>query len=124
MADIYLNSLPVNYYAKRVQTGEFFSYFIENPHDKDYKLVLNIPYGGVINLTTAICTSGSTTGTFKINNPTIGVIPLDANSITTGRQSVPQIYFFNSGDDLFLTLSSGSNCGDVTFTVQYARAYN
>ncbi len=124
MSQIFLTSLPVNYYATRVQSGECFSWLIENPTNKDYKFLLSAPFAGVINSTLSICTSGSATGTFKINNPILGLIPLDPNAITQSKQKVSQIIFFNTGDDLLLNLSNVANCSDVTFSVQYIKAYN
>ena len=90
------------------------------PANQTYKLVIKIPFAGVINSVTTMCASGSATATFKINTTALGGT---ANAISTSEQSQNHASdnAFSVGDDIQVTISSNSSCVDASFSIVYTR---
>lgn len=94
--------------------------FIESPTNKDYRIVINIPYAGTINETTTRSASGTCTATFKINTTALGGT---ANSVSSVEQSQTHTTSntFVAGDDIVITISSNSACVDMSFLIKITR---
>ena len=106
-------------YAATSQT-DFISGLIDTAEDKDYRLIVNIPYGGTITSTTTRSASGTCTATFKVNTTALGGT---ANSVssTEQEQSHSTSNTFDAGDDIVITVSSNSSCEDLSFTIKFTR---
>lgn len=107
--------------TKGWQTQTFvMSGLIATPEDKDYRLFLNLPFGFTILSTSTRSSSGTCTATFKINSTALGGT---ANSVssTESTQSHASSNTGSSGDDVVLTVSSNSDCEDLSFTIKYTR---
>jgi len=90
------------------------------PANGDYMLVVKAPFGGTITETTTRSVSGTCTATFKINTTALGGT---ANSVSSSEQSQAQASsnVFAAGDDIVVTISSNSNCVNMSFTIKYTR---
>jgi hypothetical protein len=88
--------------------------------NRDYVLVLKAPHAGTITETTTKSTSGTATGTFKINSTALGGT---ANSISSAEQSRAHTTnnAFVAGDDIVLTVSANASCVDCYITITYTR---
>ena len=104
--------------ATKTQT-DFISGFIPYLSNQDYKLVVNIPFGGTIVKTTTICTSGTATATWKVNTTALGGTNAISSTEVATTQSSSNT--FVTGDDLVLTISSNSTCINMTFTIEFTR---
>lgn len=89
---------------------------ITSPSNKDYRLVVNIPYGVTITSITTRSASGTCTATFKINTTALGGTA-NAVSSTEVSQSHASANVVTAGDDIVLTVSSNSSCADMSFTI-------
>lgn len=103
------------------ERSDFISGLIMFPEDTDYRLIVNIPSGKVIESTTTKSGSGTCTATFKINSTALGGT---ANSVSTTEQtqSHSSENEMAEGDDLVLTVSSNSSCEKLSFTVKLVDA--
>lgn len=103
-----------------VTQTDFISGIIPSVTDRDYKIVVKLPYGMTITETTTICASGTATFTFKINTTALGGT---ANSVSSGEQS--QAHSTNNvaaaGDDLVITASASSACLFASFNIHFTR---
>lgn len=99
---------------------EFGSWLIETPEDKDYRLIVNIPYGITITHVTTRCTAGTATATVKIGSTPLGG---SANSVSTSEQTQTHDAdnAMEAGDDLVLTISSSANCEGLSLTIAGTR---
>ena len=80
-----------------------------------------MPHGGTITEVTTICTAGTATATFKINNSALGGT---ANSVSSSEQSQAHASSntFVAGDDIQVTFSSVSaDLEEVSFMIKYTR---
>lgn len=110
--------------AKPAGSGDgvdFISGLIESPTDKDYNLVINLPFGGTINSSTTICTSGTATARLYIGGVPVGTT---TNSVSSAEQTRTHTSAntFSAGDDIILVITSTSSCVDMAFTVKYTRS--
>lgn len=94
--------------------------FIETPTDKDYRIVVKIPFGCTINETVTRSESGTCTATFKINTTALGGT---ANSVSSSEQaqSHASANTVAVDDDIQITISSNSSCAGMSFTIKYTR---
>lgn len=94
----------------------FGSWLIETPEDKDYRLIVNVPYAFTITSVTTIATDGTATATVKINTTALGGT---ANSVSTSEdtQTHASDNEMAAGDDLVLTISSTSGCEGLSITI-------
>ena len=99
---------------------DFISGVIPALTNTDYRLIVKIPYGCTITETTTRCTSGTATGTFKINTTALDGT---ANSISSSEQSQSHssANVVAAGDDIVLTISSNSSCLNLSFTIKFTR---
>lgn len=99
---------------------EFGSWVIEYPDNKDYRLVINVPYGFTISTVTTRSTTGTCTATVKINSTALGG---STNSVSTSEQTRTHTSanVMEVGDDLVLTISSNSSCENLTITIAGTR---
>lgn len=111
------NSADVANENQIFQTGGM----IETASDKTYGVIINSAYAGTITSTTTKSSSGTCTGTFKINSSAIGG---SANSVSSSEntQAHSTSNAFAIGDDVDLVISSNSACLDVVFNIYYTRA--
>ena len=86
------------------------------PANKDYRLVVKIPFDCTITETTTRSASGTCTATFKINTTALGGT---ANSVssTENAQAHASANVVAAGDDIVMTFSSNSSCLDMSFTI-------
>lgn len=105
--------------ASRTQT-ECFNGFISYPENKDYRIVINLPYGCTITDVTTRAEAGTATMTAKINTTALGGT---ANSVSTSEQtqSHASSNAVSVGDDIVLTISSVSGCLGISYTISYTR---
>ena len=103
-----------------VEQTEFGAWLIPSPEDKDYRLVVNIPYAIDITGVTTVSVSGTCTATVKINSTALGGT---ANSVSSSEQSQAHstANAMAVGDDLVLTISSNSSCVDMSITIAGTR---
>jgi hypothetical protein len=93
---------------------------IATPSNKDFRIVVNIPFAGTITKVTTRSASGTCTATFKVNTTALGGT---ANSVssTEQEQAHASSNTFSVGDDIVITVSSNSSCVDMSFTILYTR---
>lgn len=98
----------------------FGSWHIEFPDDKDYRLIINIPFAVTIAEVTTRSTSGTCTATVKINTTALGGT---ANSVSSSEQSQAHTTAnaMAAGDDLVLTISSNASCEGMVMTIAGTR---
>jgi hypothetical protein len=96
--------------------------FIESPADKDYRLLVNIPFGFTISDITTRSASGTCTATFKINTTALGGT---ANSVSSSEQTQAHASanVLVAGDDLVMTISSNSACADMSVMIKYRKSF-
>lgn len=99
--------------------GEW-TYTISSPSETDYLIRLNIPFGGTINETTTICSSGTAIATFKVNTTALGDAANDVSSVEN-IQAHGTDNTFVAGDDIYVTISSLSSAANITMTIKYTR---
>lgn len=101
---------------------EVWSWLIEFPDDRDYDVVVNVPYATTVNSITTISTSGTCTLTGKINTTALGGT---ANSVSTAEQTQTHTTANDlvAGDNLRLTISANSGCENLSVTVKLTRAF-
>lgn len=99
---------------------EVWSWVIESPENRDYRLIINLPYPGAVNTQTTRCTAGTATVTGKINASALGGT---ANSASTSEQAQNHTTSntFVAGDDYVVTVSGVSGCEYLTITVKVTR---
>lgn len=102
------------------QQIEFGSWLIPFAEDKDYRLIVNIPYPVTITAVTTRSAAGTCTATVKINTTALGG---SANSVSTAEQtqSHSSSNVMAAGDDLVLTVSANAGCEDMTITIAGTR---
>lgn len=100
---------------------EYISGFIGTVADKDYTLVVDLPYGATITEATTQSASGTCTATFKINTTALGGT---ANSVSTSKQAQAHgsANVAAAGDALVMTVSSNASCLDLAYRLTYMRA--
>ncbi len=103
-----------------VEQTDFISGLIPTVTDRDYKIVVKLPYAVTITEATTICASGTSTFTFKINTTALGGT---ANSVSSAEQSQTHSSsnVASAGDDLVITASSTSACLFASFTIKFTR---
>ena len=94
--------------------------YIETVAEQDYRIAIQMPFGGTITSTTTQAISGTCTATFKINSTSLGGT---ANSVSSSEQEQAHASSntFSAGDNLVLTLSSNSSCTGLSFMVRFTR---
>lgn len=92
---------------------------VEVVQDKDYTLVLNVPFAGTITQTTTQSETGTATFTFKVNSTAFSGT---ANDVSTVEQSQTHSTAFVAGDNIVLTASANSSCEGAAFTIKYERS--
>ncbi len=99
---------------------EFGAWLIELPDNKDYRLIVNIPYAVTITSVTTRSTAGTCTATVKINTTPLGG---SANSVSTTEQtqSHTSANAMAAGDDLVLTVSNNAGCEGMSITIAGTR---
>lgn len=102
------------------QQTEFGSWLIPFPENKDYRLIVNIPYAVTVTAVTTRSAAGTCTATVKINATPLGGT---ANSVSTTEQtqSHATANAMTTGDDLVLTVSANAGCEDLTITIAGTR---
>lgn len=115
-AEEYRSFIEVPYFVQ----DEYIAGYINYPEAKDYRIALNLPYGGVITSVTTRSEAGTATLTGKINTTALGGT---ANSVSTSEQtqSHASARTFAAGDDIVITLSSLSACTGISFLIKYTR---
>lgn len=105
--------------AEKTQT-DFISGLIKTLGNQDYRLVVNIPYGGTVTRATTRSASGTCTATFKINASALGGA---ANAVSTSEQEQAHASSnaFVAGDDIVVTVSANAACTDMSFTLEFTR---
>ncbi len=93
---------------------------IETVANKNYTLILDVPYPILIAQTVVQSASGTCTGTFKINTTSLGG---GAHSVSTTKTTVTHGSANSAiaGDSLILTVSSNSSCLDLAYRITYLR---
>ena len=106
--------------AAGLSQTEMWSWFIETPTDKDYDVIVDIPYACSVTKITTDCESGTCTLTGKINTTSLGGT---ANSVSTTEngQAHSTSNSLSAGDNFRLTVSSNSSCIGMTVTVKVTR---
>ena len=100
---------------------EFVVGSIDTVANKDYTLVVDMPYAAVITETTTQSASGTCTATFKINTTAMGGTVNSVSSTKQSRtQSSPNAAAI--GDKIVMTVSSNSSCLDLAYRVAYTRS--
>ena len=99
---------------------DFISGLIPSIEDKEYKLILNIPYAGSISTTSTESVSGTATGTFSIDGTNLGGT-VNAISSTEDIQTHSTDNAFIAGQDIELTISANASAVDTKFTITYTR---
>lgn len=103
------------------KTGvDFIGVLLESPADGDYRIVVNVPYGGTITDVTTRSASGTCTLTTKINTTALGGT---ANSVSSSEstQSHSSSNVFAAGDDIVITVSSNSSCSKASVLIKFTR---
>lgn len=112
----------VNAHASNIEelVVDFISGVIPELDDKEYKLILNIPYAGSITSTSTESVSGTSTATFSIDGTNLGGT---ANSVssTENIQAHASANTFVAAQDIELTISSNADTVDLSFTITYTR---
>lgn len=107
-------------YAAQSQTDFISGVIAGSLTERDWRLVINLPYAITITKVTTRSVSGTCTATFKINSTALGGT---ANSVSSSEQS--QAHASNNeasaGDDIVVTISSNSSCTDMSFTIEFTR---
>lgn len=98
-----------------------WSWTVEFPENRDYRFIINLPYGGTVNTQTTRCTAGTATVTGKINATAFGGTA-NAASTTEQAQAHSTNNTFVAGDDYVATISAVSGCANLTITVKVTRA--
>jgi hypothetical protein len=100
--------------------NEGMSGMILVPTNKDYRMVVNIPFNGIITDTTTRSVSGTCTATFKINTTALGgsTNPVSSTEVTRAHASNN---IFIVGDDIVITISANASCIDMSWTISYIR---
>lgn len=109
-----------NLSAAGLAQTEYLAGYLAYPEAKDYRIALNLPYGGTITELTTRSEAGTATLTGKINTVALGGT---ANSVSTAEQTQAHASSnaFVTGDDIVLTLSSLSSCTGISFLIKYTR---
>lgn len=104
----------------RYGIAEFVCGCIDTAANKDYTLVVDLPYGATINETTTQSESGTCTATFKINTTALGGT---ANAVSTTKQSQAHTSanVAAAGDKLVMTVSANASCTDLAYRIAYVR---
>ena len=99
---------------------DFLSLALEEPIDKSYNIITNIPYDGYMYSVSTKSSSGSATGTTLINGVPLGG---GSNSISTTQDVVYHSTdrTFVSGDDIQFVVSANSSSADVVVTMVFLR---
>lgn len=99
---------------------EFLGGMIEEPENKEYKLIINAPFAAEILSVTTECASGSCTLTTKINGVALGG---DENAATTTQeeQEHETANEIAVGDTLSVTVTDNLNCQDLSITIKFLR---
>lgn len=101
--------------ASVTQTWEQSFYLLE-PEDGDYRVVVAAAVARTITAVTTRCTSGTTTLTVKINATALGGT---ANSVSASESTQPHASdnAITAGDDIVLTFSSSASPEGVSVTL-------
>lgn len=99
---------------------EIVSGRIDTAANKDYTLVVDLPYAASITETVTQSASGTCTATFKINSTALGGT---ANSVSTTKQAQAHSSANSivAGDKLVLTVSSNSSCLELSYRLKLLR---
>ena len=103
-------------------TSQLFciSGIIEAPVNKDYVLILTLPWDATIQAFAAQSTSGTCTAKLKINSTDITGSSLSVNSSGASSGSLSS-NDAGAGDKLVLNIASSSSCVDMAFVIYYTR---
>lgn len=103
-----------------VTQTDFISGLIPTVVDRDYKIVVKLPYALTITETTTISASGTSTFTFKLNTTALGGT---ANAVSSSEvsQAHSSSNVAAAGDDIVITASSTSSCLFASFTITFTR---
>ena len=104
----------------RYAVAEFVAGRIDTAANKDYTIVVDIPYGATITQTTTQSGAGTCTATFKINTTALGGT---ANAVSTTKQSQTHscANAAVAGDKIVMTVSANAGCTDLAYCVAYTR---
>lgn len=99
---------------------DFLSVGLEQPADKAYNVVTNIPYDGYVFSVATKSSAGTATGDVLINGVALGGGP---NSISTTEEVVFHTTdrAFLPGDDIQFRISSNSGAQDIIATIAFIR---
>lgn len=96
--------------------SSFMTFLIEIADNKDYRVLVNAPFGFSITSVTTRSATGTCTLATKINATALGGT---ANSVSTSEQTQAHTTANTvaAGDDVVLTVSSNSGAEDVSVTL-------
>jgi hypothetical protein len=98
---------------------DYWSGMILVPTNRDYRIIIKVPFAGTVNETISRCTSGTATATWKVNTTAMGAT--NAISSTEVAQTQSSNNTFVVDDDIVITVSANASCLDFTFGIKYTR---
>lgn len=104
----------------RYAVVEFLAGCVETAANKDYTIVVDLPYAATITQATTQSGAGTCTATFKINTTALGGTP-NAVSTTKQSQNHTTANALAVGDKLVMTVSANSSCTDLAYRIAYTR---
>jgi len=104
----------------QISLVEFVAGRIDTAANKDYTLVVDVPYAATITQATTQGGAGTCTATFKINTTALGGT---ANAVSTTKQSQTHgsANVIAAGDKLVMTVSANASCTDLVYRIAYTR---
>lgn len=104
----------------RYAFAEYIAGRIDTAANKDYTLVVDMPYGATITQTTTQSGAGTCTANFKINATAFGGT---ANAVSTSKQSQAHTSanVVVAGDKIVMTVSANAGCTDLAYRITYTR---
>lgn len=99
---------------------EYIAGRIDTAANKDYTVLVDLPYAATITQTTTQGGAGTCTATFKINSTALGG---SANAVSTTKQSQNHTTanVAAAGDKLVMAVSANSGCTDLAYRIAYTR---
>jgi hypothetical protein len=102
-----------------VLRADFISGMIELAEDKEYPLLINSPFSGVIESFSTKSSSGTVDATLYVDGNPVDVTSNVSTLLDTVFPSTNNV--FSVGSDIVLQLTNNTNAEDVHFTVNYIK---
>lgn len=106
--------------AKLLQTFTLSGMILGALSNRDYRIMVKIPFGGTITETVTRLVSGTATVTFKVNTTALGGSAHSASS-TENAIARASSNTFVADDDIVITVASTASAVDLSFTIEYTR---